>query len=254
MLMALTRAISPALQDCQLTHLSRAPIDLDLARAQHADYEWALVEAGCTVRQLDSSPDLPDSVFVEDAAVMLPEGAVITRPGVEPRRAEIPVVAAALARHGVALHQIEPPATLDGGDVLVIGHDVFIGESGRTNVAAIEQMRRLLKPRYRVRAVPVEGCLHLKSAVTAVSDDTLLINRAWVPDKIFKDFTLIDVDANEPYAANALRVADRVIYPAAFPRTQEQLASHGVRVRTVDVSELAKAEGAVTCCSLIFEM
>ena len=253
MLMAVTREISPAFQDCQLTHLARVPIDLDRARAQHADYEWALVEAGCTVRRLDAGPDLPDSVFVEDTAVVLAEGAVIMRPGAESRRAETSVVAAALARHGLALHQIEPPGTIDGGDVLVLGHDIFIGDSARTNASAIEQMRRLLKPRYRVRMVPVEGCLHLKSAVTAVGDDTLLINRDWVPGRTFNEFNLIEIDEGEPYAANALLVANRVIYPAAFPKTRERLESHGVRLRIVNMDELAKAEGAVTCCSVIFE-
>jgi dimethylargininase len=254
MLMALTREISPAFQDCELTHLDRVSIDLDRARAQHAAYEWALVEAGCTVRRLDTAPDLPDSVFIEDVAVMLPEGAVMTRPGAESRRAERPGVAAALARHGLPLHEIDEPATLDGGDVLVMGRDIFIGESGRTNRAAIDQMRRLLKRRYRIHPVPIDGCLHLKSAVTAVSDDTLLVNRRWVSGTIFKDFTLIDIDDDEPYAANALRLPDRVIYPAAFPRTRERLTRSGITVRTVDVSEIAIAEGAVTCCSLIFEI
>jgi dimethylargininase len=254
MLMALTREISPAFQDCQLTHLERVPIDLDRARAQHADYEWALVEAGCTVRRLDTSPDLPDSLFIEDAAVVLPEGAVITRPGAESRRKETPVVAAALARHGLALHQIKAPATVDGGDVLVVGRDVFIGESDRTNAAGIDQMRRLLKRHYRVHPVAVEGCLHLKSAVTAASEDMLLINRTWIAVKAFNQFTLIDVDEHEPHAANALRLPDCVIYPAAFPRTRQRLEEHGLRVRTVEVDELAKAEGAITCCSLVFEI
>jgi dimethylargininase len=254
MLMALTREISPSFQDCELTHLDSVPIDLERARAQHADYEWALVEAGCTVRRLDTSENLPDSVFIEDVAVVLPEGAIIARPGAESRRPETPVVAAALARHGLALHEIEEPGTLDGGDVLVVGRDIFISESARTNAAAIEQVRRLLKKRYRIRPVAAEGCLHLKSAVTAIDDRTLLINPAWISTKPFAGFTFIEVDEGEPFAANALRVADRVVYPAAFPKTRRRLAEHGVVVRVVDVDELAKAEGAVTCCSLVFDM
>lgn len=255
MLMAITREISAAFQGCELTHLPRVPIDLDRARAQHAAYEWALVEAGCTVRRLDSGPDMPDAVFVEDVAVVVDEGAVISRPGAESRRAETPGVAEALARHGRPLQQIQPPGTLDGGDVLVIGRQVFVGSSGRTNRAAIDQLAGILGPvGYTVRAVPVRGCLHLKSAVTAVAADIVLINREWVSADVFAGLSLVDIDPEEPYAANALAVGDVIIYPTGFPRTQERLERSGLRVQPVDVDELQKAEGAVTCCSLIFEM
>lgn len=255
MLMALTREISAAFQACELTHLRRVPIDLDRARAQHAAYEWALVEAGCTVRRLDSGPDMPDAVFVEDIAVVLDEGAVICRPGAESRRAETPLVVEALARHGHPLQQIQAPGTLDGGDVLVIGRQVFVGSSARTNRAGIDQLNGILAPAgYTVRAVPVHGCLHLKSAVTAVAPDTVLINREWVPADAFAGLSLVDIDPQEPYAANALAIADAVLYPTSFPRTRKRLEGRGLRVRSVDVDELQKAEGAVTCCSLIFEM
>lgn len=255
MLMALTREISPAFQSCQLTHLPRLPIDLERAREQHAAYEWALVEEGCTVRRLDSGPDMPDAVFIEDIAVVLDEGAVICRPGAEPRRAETPGVVEALVRHGRPLQQIQPPGTLDGGDVLVVGREVFVGASARTNRAAIDQLSGMLaEVRYTVRAVPVRGCLHLKSAVSAVASDTLLINREWVPTEAFRGLSLIEIDPQEPHAANALAIGDAVIYPASFPRTRARLERRGLRLRPVDVGELQKAEGAVTCCSLIFEM
>jgi dimethylargininase len=255
MLMALTREISPAFESCQLTHLPRVPIDVERARAQHAAYEWALVEEGCTIRRLDTAPDLPDSVFIEDIAVVLEEGAIVCRPGADARRAETAGVVEALVRHGRPLHRVQAPATLDGGDVLVVGREVFVGASSRTNRAAIDQLSRTLGAvGYTVRAVPVRGCLHLKSAVTAVAADTLLINRAWVPAETFRGLSLIDVDANEPHGANALLVGDGVIYPASFPRTRDILDRLGIRIRTVDVDELQKAEGAVTCCSLIFEM
>jgi len=255
MLMALTREISAAVQACELTHLPRVAIDLDRARAQHAAYEWALVEAGCTVRRLDSGPDMPDAVFVEDIAVVLDEGAVICRSGAKSRRAETPGVLEALARHGRPLQQIQAPGTLDGGDVLVIGRQVFVGSSARTNRAGIDQLARILDPvGYTVRAVQVRGCLHLKSAVTAVAPDTVLINREWVSADAFAGLSLLDIGPQEPYAANALAVADVIVYPTAFPRTRERLERRGLRVRSVDVDELAKAEGGVTCCSLIFEM
>lgn len=259
MLMATTRDISPAIQECQLTHLARAPIDLDLARAQHADYEWALVEAGITVRRLHAEPDMPDSVFVEDIAVVFDELALITRPGAESRRAETPAVIDALSRvqnlHFRSLAMIEEPGTLDGGDVLVVGRQVFVGLSQRTNSAAIDQLRRILgRVDYSVRAVPVLKCLHLKSAVTAIGPDALLINRDWIPEDAFAGLELVDVHPDEPYAANALLLPDRIVYPAAFPKTRKQLEKRGLQVRVVDVGELAKAEGAVTCCSLIFNV
>jgi dimethylargininase len=260
--MAITREISSAFDNVGatqasplLTYLPRVPIDIERARAQHAAYEWALVDAGCTVRRIDSGPDMPDAVFVEDIAVVFRGGAVITRPGAESRRVETPAVSAVLARHGLPLREIVEPATLDGGDVLTIGRQVFIGQSARTNAAGITQMRRLLKPlRYTVRAVPVQGCLHLKSAVTALADDTLLVNGDWVPTDAFAGFTLIDVDPDEPQAANALMLGNVILYSAAFSKTRARLEAHGVRVRAVEVDELAKAEGGVTCCSVIWEM
>lgn len=255
MLMAITREISAAFQTCELTHLERVPIDLDRARAQHAAYEWALVEAGCTVRRLDSGADMPDAVFVEDIALVLDEGAVICRPGAESRRAETPGVLEALARHGRPLQHITAPGTLDGGDVLVVGRQVFVGASARTNGAGIDQLARILEPiGYAVRAVPVRGCLHLKSASTAIAPDTVLINRERVPADAFTGLSLLDIDPQEPDGANALAIADVVVYPTAFPRTRERLERWGLRVRPVDVDELLKAEGAVTCCSVIFEM
>ena len=254
MLMALTREISPAIQQCELTHLARTPIDLDRARAQHAAYEWALVGAGCTVRRLDTIDPLPDSVFVEDIAVVLDELAIMTRPGAQARRSETGAIAQWLANVR-PLRYIESPGTLDGGDVLVVGRSMFVGASNRTNATGAAQLRRLVSPfGYTVEIVPVSGCLHLKSAVTAVSQDTLLINPAWVSADRFAELTLIEVDAGEQYGANAAAVGGKVIYPAAFPRTAGRLQTHGLAVEIVDVDELAKAEGAVTCCSLIFSM
>ena len=253
--MALTREISPALESCQLTHLPRVPIDLERARGQHAAYEWALVEAGCTIRRLDAGPAMPDSVFIEDIAVVLDEGAVVCRPGAASRRIETAGVVEALVRHRRPMQHIQAPGTLDGGDVLVVGRQVFVGSSARTNRPAIDQLSGMLGAvGYTVRAVPVRGCLHLKSAATRVAPDTLLINRACVPAEAFRGLSLIDVDPEEPHAANGLAVGDVVIYPASFPRTRERLERRGLRVRPVEVDELQKAEGAVTCCSLIFDL
>jgi len=255
MLMAITREISAAFDECQLTHLPRAPIDIDRARAQHTAYEWALVEAGCTVRRLDSGADMPDAVFVEDIAVVVAEGAILTRPGAEARRLETPGVVASLMRHGLPLQEIRSPGTLDGGDVLVVGRRVLVGLSARTNRAGADQLVGILNAvGYAVSMVPVRGCLHLKSAVTAVAPDTVLINREWVSAEAFAGLSMVDVDPLEPHAANALAVGGVVIYPTSFPRTREKLEHRDLRLRLVEVDELQKAEGAVTCCSLIFEL
>jgi dimethylargininase len=256
MIMALTRDISSAIVRCELTHLERNTIDVERARVQHADYEWALVEAGCTVRRLHATDDMPDSVFIEDVAVVFNEFILITRPGAVSRRVETPGVVDALERlQGMRYRPqfaIEEPGTLDGGDVLVIGRQVFAGLSARTNENGIEQLGRILQQTdYSVRAVAVDECLHLKSAVTAVSERAVLVNRAWVDTSLFRGLDVIDVDPAEPYAANAAIVGDRLLYPAAFPQTRRRLEQRGFKVRTVDVSELAKAEGAVTCCSLL---
>ena len=250
-LIALTRDVSPALARCELTHLERTPIDLELARAQHDAYERCLADAGCVVQRVEAAVDMPDSVFIEDTALVFDELAVITRPGAPSRRDETVAVAEAVARHR-PVRRIEPPGTLDGGDVLVVGRTVFVGVSGRSNTAGVGQLRCTLRPLgYDVREVAVQGCLHLKSAVTAASEELLLMNPAWIPDADLRDFDVLEVPAEEPYGANVLRLADRVIHAAAFPRTRARLEARGVRVESVDLSELAKAEGAVTCCSIL---
>lgn len=253
MLIALTRAISPALAHCELSHLPRVPIDLERARAQHRAYEQALEEAGCTIERLPADSDMPDSVFIEDIALVFDELAVMTRPGAESRRKESVVVEDAVGRFR-PLRRIEAPATLDGGDVLVLGRHVWVGESARTNRLGVRQLDAILQSfGYSVVPVRVTGCLHLKSAATAVGDGLLLINHAWIERGPFAHLDCIEVDSGEPYAANALILGARVVYPAAFPRTRERLERAGADVRVVDASELAKAEGGVTCCSVIFK-
>jgi dimethylargininase len=203
------------------------------------------------VERLPATAEMADSVFIEDVAVVVDELAIVTRPGAESRRAEIPVVADALARYRT-VRAIEPPGTIDGGDVLTVGRRMFIGRSTRTNGAGIEQMRRLLAPHgYVVCDVEVRGCLHLKSAVTALADGLLLINPAWLDRRAFTDFEFVYVDPDEALAANALRLHDRIIYPTAFPRTAERLRLRGLRLALIDASECAKAEGAVTCCCVL---
>src|SRR5439155_20400128 len=207
----------------ELTDLSGSPVDVELARVQHSAYERCLAALGCTIVQVDADPDLPDSVFIEDAAVVVDEAAVVTRPGAPARRAETAAVAELLGRYRPLLF-IDSPGTMDGGDVLVVGRRAFVGCSTRTNAGAIEQMRRLLRAfGYTVEAVTVGGCLHLKSAVTVLADDRLLINRRWVAADAISAFSLVDVHPDEPGGANALRVGDAIVYPSSFSRTAERL-------------------------------
>jgi dimethylargininase len=250
-LTALLRDVSPAMAACQLTHVARVPLDPGVAAAQHAQYEQTLRALGCTIHRLPAAADMPDSVFVEDTAVVLDEIAVITRPGAPSRRSETAAVEEWL-KHRRILGHIVDPGTVDGGDVLVAGRAIYVGASTRTNAAGIEQLRALVEYfGYTLHAVEVKGCLHLKSAVTAASDHALVINRDWVPAAAFRGFELTDVHPAEPMAANVLCVAGRLVCAAAYPRTRERLQQRGFDTQAVDVSEIAKAEGAVTCCSLI---
>jgi dimethylargininase len=249
---ALTRAVSPAMNSCELTHLSRVAIDVALAETQHAAYERALGALGCVVDRIAADSTMPDSVFIEDTAVVLDEIGVLMRPGASSRQPEVDGVREALRAYRM-LATIEAPGTMDGGDVLVIGRSVFVGASGRTNAEGIGQFRRHLAPfGYSVTPVLVTGCLHLKSAVTALAEGHVLINPEWLDASLFNQYEQIAVDRAEPHAANVVRVGSTLLYPDAFARTAERLTRAGFEVTTVDVSELAKAEGAVTCCSLVF--
>jgi dimethylargininase len=253
MTLAITRDVSPRFHECEITHIERTPIDYEVAKEQHQGYVRALRELGCTVLELPAEDDLPDSVFVEDTAVILPEAALLTRPGADSRKPETVSIARALAPHRKIV-RIEAPATLDGGDVLVVGKKIYVGKSTRSKPEAIQQMNQILGIfGYETIAVELGEVLHLKSAVTRVDDKTLLINPKWVDKALFKNFRLIQVDANEPQAANCLPVNGAVIFPTAYPNTRSRLEAHGFTVRPVVMDEFTKAEGAVTCCSLIVE-
>jgi dimethylargininase len=251
MTIAIVRNVSRSIEQCELTHVDRQPIDFARAAAQHEEYVRALESLGCRVVRLPSLDEHPDAVFVEDCALVLDEIAVITRPGAEPRRGETPSVADALRPHR-NLAFIEAPGTLDGGDVMRANRSIFVGRTARTNDEGIAQLRAIAAPfGYDVIAVEATGCLHLKTAVTPVAAGTLLVNRAWVDPSRFPGFDFVDVDPSEPFSANALLVGAAVILSSAFPATRAHLEARGIRVVTVDARELAKAEGGVTCCSLL---
>jgi dimethylargininase len=250
---ALTRAVPDTLARCELTHLTRSPIDVTRAAEQHHQYEEALRALGCTVRHLAPAHELPDSVFVEDVAVVLDEVAIITRPGAESRRAERASVAAVLSEYR-QLQSIAAPGTLDGGDVLRLGKTLYVGLSTRTNEEGARQLAQHVEPLgYTVHCVKTAECLHLKSAATAIEGDRVLCNPAWIDTAVLHGIDIIEVDAAEPQAANVLRLGHTIVCAAAHERTAADLRSRGYAVCTVDVSELAKAEAGVTCCSLIVD-
>ena len=253
MKLAITRDVSPRFNECEITHIDRAPIDVSVAQSQHHGYVQALKELGYAVLELPAEADLPDSVFVEDTAVILPDVALITKPGADSRKPETESITQALRPYRELVF-IESPGSVDGGDVLVLGKNIYVGLSSRSNQNAIDQMHQKLgKYGYKIQGIETHDCLHLKTAVTRVDDKTLLINRKWVDVEYFEGLELIDVDASEPFAANCLPIGDAIIYPVAFPTTSAKLTARGYKIKPVVVDELAKAEGAVTCCSLIVE-
>jgi dimethylargininase len=225
-----------------------------MAQQQHHAYEFLLAKLGARLISLPAEPALPDSVFVEDPAIVLDELAVILPLGTSSRRPEAASLAQALSKFR-QLEHIALPGMLEGGDVLRIGRKLFVGLTQRTNAEGIRQLSAILAPHnYEVAAVPVTGCLHLKSAVTYLGRNTLLANRAWFDSTPFSSFECIDVAPAEPHAANALALSDAIIFPASFPRTRARIESHKFHVTPLDISELQKAESGLTCSSLLFEV
>src|SRR6202162_2467062 len=253
MLTAVTRGVSPAMVNCELTFVDRAPIDLTKAVEQHRAYEQVLEKFGAKVISLPDEPELADSMFVEDPALVLDEVALIFPWGTESRRAEANSLAKVLSRFR-ELRYVQLPGTAEGGDILRIERQLFVGLSKRTNEEGIRQLQSLVgEYGYTVASVPVSGCLHLKSAVTFLGRNTLLANRKWFEASCMPSFEWIDVAPEEPHAANALAFGDTVILPASFPLTRTRIESRGFKVLPLDISELQKAESGLTCSSLLFD-
>ena len=253
MLIAITRGVSPALEKCELSFIAREPIDMARARDQHREYERTLERLGAKVISLPAEPDFPDSMFVEDPAIVLDELAVILPLGTASRRGEAESLGKALEPYR-KLARVELPGTVEGGDVLRIGRELYVGLSQRTNAEGIRQLAAILTPYgYEVISVAVKGCLHLKSAVTYLGRRKLVGNREKIDTKPFEGYEWVDVAPEEPRATNALAIGETVIFPAAFPRTRERIENCGFRVMPIDISELQKAESGLSCSSLIFE-
>ena len=253
MLTAIARAVSPAINKCEIGFIERHPIDLAQASAQHRLYEECLAKLGAAVTSLPAEADYPDSVFVEDPAVVVDEVAIMTRMGAESRRGESASLARALERYR-PLRWLREPATLEGGDVMRIGRTLYVGRSHRTNREGIEQLSAELAPLgYTVVPVTVRGALHLKTAVCYLGDGAILANRQWLDLEPLSQYRAIDIAPGEDRAANVLALGGKVIMPDCFPATAEILTAAGFKVRPLNVTELMKAESGVTCSSLIFE-
>jgi dimethylargininase len=253
-LFALVREPSASLPLCELSYVHRSPIDLEAARAEHAGYCAALRAAGAEVRVLPALDHLPDATFVEDTAIVVDEVAVLGKLGVESRVAEVEAIAGALERYRRVRHLDQTGATLEGGDVLRIGRTVYIGRSGRTNDAGIEAFRSILEPLgYRPRVVPVQGCLHLKTACSSAGDGIVVLNPSWVSSNFFEQdgLSVVPVASSEPWAANVLRVADTLLIPAGNRATARQLRVTGLDPSEVEIGEFQKAEAGLTCLSLL---
>jgi len=253
--LAFTRAVSPRLAECALTHLAREPIDAVRAAAQHAAYEQALADAGFEVVRLPELAEDPDAVFFEDTALLLGEHAVITRPGAASRADETESTAAGLGPY-LTIHRL-PAGTLDGGDVLRIGDRLYVGQSSRTDAVGTAALAEaVVALGYTVVPVELGRCLHLKTAVTFAGHDargrpTLLVNADWVDPALFPGTDPFLTAEGEPSAGNCVRAGDRLIMAAGSPRTVARLRERGFHVVEIDLSELQKAEGGGTCMSLI---
>lgn len=249
---AMTKAVSPAMNRCEVSFIERAEIDLQKARAQHAAYEDCLRAIGLDVISLAGDPDFPDSMFVEDPAIVLDEVAIVTRPGAESRQGEGKSLAGALARFR-ELRWIEAPATLEGGDVMRIGKTLFVGASARTNAAGAAQLAEIVRPfGYSVQRLAVRGCLHLKSACVYLGDGLVLANPAWTDTAVLQGVRIMNVASDEAAAANVLTFEGYAVMPDCYPGTAKLIGESGWKVKLLDISELQKAEAGVTCSSLIF--
>ncbi|MCP3915200.1 MAG: dimethylargininase [bacterium] len=249
---ALLRAPGPELAACELTHVAREPIDVERALEQHAALARTLESLGLDVEVLPPFAGFADAAFVEDTAVVLDDVCVLGRPGTTSRLGEVAAIEPVLATRR-ALERTEAPHTLEGGDVLTIDDVLYVGLSERTTHGGMKALAHtLLGYRYRIKALYVRGCLHLKTACTHLGGETLLVNPDWFDRDRLSEFEMVPVEEREPFGANALRVGETLVCSSAYPRTIERIQARGFDVRVVDVSEFHKAEAGLTCLCLLF--
>jgi len=241
------------MEEGQRTHVMRTAIDHQRALQQHTGYCQMLRDAGANVCVLDVNRDQPDCVFIEDTAIVLDEVAVLASMGAESRRAEPAGIEPELRKHREVV-RISAPATIEGSDVLRVGRTLLVGLSSRTSPAGVKALEAIVQRHgYRVVPVRVRDCLHLKTACTALPDECLLVNPAWLQTQALIGFEMIAVPATEPWGANVALVGLSVFVATAYWQTAEMIRGRGFNVRTVDLSEFAKAEGGVTCLSILLD-
>lgn len=246
---ALVRRPSPRLPEGLVTHLDRSPVDLDLARRQWEAYVAALRAHGWETIEVAPADDCPDGVFVEDAVVVFRNVALIARPGADPRKPETPAVEQTVTALGLSVNRVREPGTLDGGDILKVGDTIYVGRGGRTNGEGVRQLRSVFEPLgARVVAVPVSRALHLKSAVTALPDGTVIGFPPLVDDPaVFPCFLPVPEEAG---AHVVLLGGGRLLMAASAPKSAELFADLGYEPVVVDISEFERLEGCVTCLSV----
>lgn len=246
----ITHAVSPSIQDCALTFMNRAAIDYHKACEQHEAYCTMLERLGCAVIHLSDNLSYPDSVFIEDPAIVLDELAILTNMGSGSRRHEPRAIAEQLMKYRT-LARIETPGTLEGGDVARLGRTLVVGRSNRTNDEGIDQLQSIVAPfGYRVLRVNVDKCLHLKTGCTPLTTDTFLYNPAWIDRTELSEFDVIEVDPAEPWAANIIAVNGSVCMHSGFEKTAVTLEKAGFELAFTDISEFQKAEGGLSCLSI----
>lgn len=252
-MIALTRRPAFALVNCEVGYAPRQEIDLQLAFQQHETYGQALRQLGVAVEVLPPEEAFPNSVFIEDNAIILDELAVVTSMGTPSRQGEPELLRPVLDRHR-RLATIAPPAMIEGGDVLRMGKTLYVGVSTRTNREGVEALRAIVEPLgYGVTPVGIRACLHLKSACTSLDDETLLVNPDWIDSNALKAFRLLHVPAEEPFGANVLRLPGGVLVQTSSPLTRDATESQGFATACVEVGEFAKADAGLTCLSLLIE-
>jgi len=246
---ALVRRPGPALARGIVTHQERVPVDVALAQRQWEDYAQTLESQGWDLVEVPPADDCPDAVFVEDTVVMYRNVGVIARPGADERKPEILDTEKVLESLGCSLNRIHAPGTLDGGDVLKVGDTVYVGRGGRTNAQGVAQLRAILQPLgATVITVPVQKVLHLKSAVTALPDGSVIGHLPLVDDTaVFERFRPVP----EESGAHVVLLGDgKLLMAADAPQSAELFTQLGYDPVTVDISEFQKLEGCVTCLSV----
>jgi dimethylargininase len=253
MLKAITRAVSRNITRCELTFRQRESLDYEKAVRQHASYCALLTRCGAEVLTLEAQDENPDCCFVADTAVVLEELAIVASPGASSRRGEVEGIEDVLSAHR-EVARIKPPATLDGGDIVVVGKRIFVGRSKRTNSYGIESLTRIARSLgYNVTPVSVMGSLHLSTACSALDEETVLLNPRWIDATPFSRYWVLNVSEDEPWSASIMRVGSTVCIEAGAPRTLELVSKHCREVEVLDISEFRKAEGSLPCLSLIFQ-